>query len=106
MSMKALERHLEPLLPFLNDPEVTEVCINKPFVVFYEKQRRFNSCFVQGMNFSFLNALAGLVAEYNNKDFSSPLVSGILPDGQRIQIILPPAAESGKVICSIRCHQS
>lgn len=106
MSMKALERHLEPFTNFLNDPDVTEICINKPFVLLFEKHRKFDACFMHGMDFSFLSSLAALVAEFNNKDFPSILISGTLPGGQRIQIVMPPAAEKGTVVISIRCHQS
>lgn len=106
MSMKALERYLDPFIELLNDPEVTEICINKPYVVCYEVRRRFSFCVVQILSFEFLNSLAALVAEFNNKNFPSALISGVLPGGQRIQIVMPPAAEKGKIIISIRCHQS
>jgi len=60
---------------------------------------------VEQLDYSFLYSFAALVAEFNHKDFPSSLISGSLPGGARIQFVLPPATEMGKIICSIRRHQ-
>ena len=105
MSMKALERHLAPLMPYLKQDGVTEICINRPGEIFVECSSVFSRHEVDELEYPFLEAVAALVAEFNNKDFPASLVSGSLLNGERIQFVLPPAAEAGKVICSIRRHQ-
>lgn len=104
MSIKALEKHLEPLKPFLQTAGVTEICINQPGLVFVEKDGSFTRHEIQILEFSFLEALANLIAEFNHKTFPHPLLSGYLPTGERVQCIMPPACEKNNVIYSIRCH--
>ncbi len=105
MSTKALEKHLEPLQPFLQTNGVTEICINRPGSVFVEKNGCFTRHEVQSLEFNFLEALANLVAEFNHKVFPHPLLSGHLPSGERVQCVMSPACEKNNVIFSIRPHQ-
>ncbi len=105
MSMKALERHLKPLMPYLQQNGVTEICINRPCEIFVECGGAFSRHEIDELEYPFLESLAALVAEFNNKDFPASIVSGSLLNGERIQFVLPPAVETGKVICSIRRHQ-
>lgn len=105
MSIKALECHLEPLMPFLNMDGVTEVCINQPQEVFVEISGKFQQHFVPELELGLMETLAALIAENNDKVFPSPLLSGRLPTGERIQFAMSPACEKGKLVCSIRKHQ-
>lgn len=105
MSIKALERHLSPLMPFIQLNGVTEICINRPKEVFFEKNSHFSRHEVPELEYEFLEALAALIAEFNNKDFPYPLISGSLPTGERIQFVMNPACESNNLICSIRRQQ-
>ena len=102
---KALERHLKPLLPFLETDGVTEISINNPQEVYVEKNSVFTRHIVKELEIEFLMALASLIAEYNNKVFPHPLLSGSLPGGERVQFVISPACESNVIICSIRRHQ-
>ena len=105
MSIKALERHLMPLMPFIELDGVTEICINKPEEVYVEKRGQFTCHEINELHTNFLESLAALIAEFNNKAFPVPLLSGSLPTGERIQFVMNPACENGKFICSIRRHQ-
>ena len=105
MSIKALERHLLPLKPFLQMDGVTEICINQPKEIYVEKHSQFIRYPVDELESKFLESLASLIAEFNNKDFPSPLLSGSLPAGERIQFAMNPACENNKFVCSIRRHQ-
>lgn len=105
MSIKALERHLIPLMPFLQMDGVTEICINKPQEIFVERFGKFTCYPIPELECVFLETLAGLIAEYNHKDFPVPLLSGVLPDGERIQFVMNPGCESQKIVCSIRRQQ-
>ena len=105
MSTKALERHLAPLAAFLEEDGVTEICINQPYICFVEKRSVFVSHKIEELSYPFLESLAGLIAEFNDQDFPSPLIAGSLPTGERIQFVMRPACEAKKIICSIRRQQ-
>lgn len=105
MSIKALERHLTPLMPFLQMDGVTEISVNQPGEVYIEKNSAFMRHVVDELEYDFLETLAALIAEFNHKDFPAPLLSGSLPNGERIQFVMNPACEKEKLICSIRRHQ-
>lgn len=105
MSTKALERHLAPLMPYLNQDGVTEICINRPGEIFVEKNSRFQAYDLPELELGFLESLAALIAEFNHKDFPAPLLSGALPSGERVQFVMHPACENESFICSIRRHQ-
>lgn len=105
MSIKALERHLVPLMPFLKMDGVTEICINQPGEVYVERYGSFYRYAIKELEYKFLESLAILVAEFNHKDFPAPLLSGSLPTGERMQFVMNPACENGKLICSIRRQQ-
>lgn len=102
MSIKALERHLLPLMPFLKEDGVTEICINRPKEIFVERDKQFYHYNKPELDLNFLETLAALVAEFNQKEFPSPLVAGRLPSKERIQIVMNPACESEHFICAIR----
>lgn len=105
MSDIALQRHLEPLLPFIRMDGVTEICINRVGEVFVEKFGQFTHYSVPELTYGFLESLAVLIAEFNSKDFPTPLLSGVLPSGERVQFVMNPACEKETLICSIRRQQ-
>lgn len=105
MSIKALERHLAPLMPFIQAAGVTEICINQPQEIYVEQYGQFIRHELDELTYAFLEMLAALIAEFNHKDFPAPLLSGSLPSGERIQFVMNPACEKQKLICSIRKHQ-
>ena len=105
MSIKALERHLMPLMPFLKMDGVTEICLNQPKELYVEKQSQFVRYDVDELEYSFLESLASLIAEFNHKEFPAPLLSGSLPTGERIQFAMNPACEKNRITFSIRRQQ-
>lgn len=105
MSYKALEHYLEPVTPFLELDGVTEVCINQPGEVYVERYGQFECSQLKELTYEYLYSLAILVAEFNHKKFPTPLLSGSLLKGERIQFVLNPACESKKIVCSIRKHR-
>lgn len=104
MSIKALEYHLAPLMPFLQTEGVTEICINQPGEIYVEQYGQFARHPVESLTIDFLEGLAGLIAEFNHKAFPVTLLSGSLPQGERVQFVLNPACEKNKIVCSIRKH--
>lgn len=100
----ALDEYLTPLVPFLDDPTCSEILINQPNIVFIEKKGSFEKYNVDALDKRHLMGLANLIARFSDQRLSEkePLLSGILPSGHRIQIILPPATNNEKIVIVIR----
>src|SRR5690242_5912591 len=89
----ALELNLRALRPILSDPEVTELCINRPREAFIETRRGWERRELPFADFDWCRRLAKLIANSTRQriDESTPLLSASLPTGERAQIVLPPA---------------
>lgn len=100
----ALETYLEPLYPFFEEEGVNEVIINRPQEVWVENKGEVRTAKVPRLDFRHLKGLASLVAQSTEQSVSAerPLLSATLPNGFRIQIVLPPACESQTIIAAIR----
>jgi type IV secretion system protein VirB11 len=102
--ISALGLTLRALRPLLADPEVMELCINRPNEAFVETRagwRRENLPFA---DFDWCMRLAKLIANSTQQriDATSPLLSASLPTGERVQIVMPPATTAGCVAIAIR----
>lgn len=98
------EHLLSPLKPWLSDPLVSEIMMNKPGEIYVERQGKVSRHAVIGLHVLQVMRFLQLIANENNTVFDahSPLMSGQLYDQSRIQAILPPVS---KTICfSIRKH--
>ncbi len=100
----ALDLMLRPLRPLLADPEVTELCINRPCEVFLEARSGWRREDLPCADFDWCRRLAKLVANVTRQrvDESAPLLSASLPSGERVQIVLPPATTRGCVAITMR----
>ena len=85
---------LAPIATFLADPEVSEILINRPQEVWVEKQGCLNRHVIEAFHELHLNRLFQLIANENHQRLSkeTPLLSGSLTDGSRVQLCLPPTA--------------
>lgn len=104
MQYTALNKYLEPLELLFQDGDINEISINKPGEVWVEKNGEIVRKELPELDFSHLKGIAKLVAQATEQSLSGefPLLSASLPNECRVQIVLPPVAESGKVIISIR----
>jgi type IV secretion system protein VirB11 len=100
----ALYEYLKPLALLLDDPDISEISINQPQIAYIEKAGQITEIKLTQLTHYWLEGLATLIARFTEQRLSAaePLLSAALPNGQRIQIVLPPACESGKIIISIR----
>lgn len=100
----ALETFLAPLQQVFAEDGVAEISINEPCKAWIEKFGDMFPVDLPEYTFEYLSGLAQLVAQSTDQEISpeKPLLSASLPNGFRIQIVIPPAAESGKIIMSIR----
>jgi len=96
--------HLEFARKWMDDPEITEVCVNRPFEVYCERQNMWERHEAPELTFEHLMSLATATAKFASDDVSDvkPILSAILPEGERVQIVIPPACEHGTISVTIR----
>jgi type IV secretion system protein VirB11 len=99
-----LDHYLEPLGRFLGATDVTDIYINKPNEIWVERlggvAERIDA---KGLDSLTLERLSRQIAAQSSQGISRehPLLSANLPDGSRVQIILPPATR-GNIAIAIR----
>ena len=95
---------LTPFKPFFDDAQVTEICVNRPREVFVERAGRWIAHKVSQLTYDNLKRLGTAVAAYANTTFgdSTPVMSAVLPHGERSQFVLPPACKDGTISITIR----
>ena len=100
----ALELTWRSLRPLLANPDVTELCINRPREAFLETAAGWRREAVPFADFEWCKRLAKLIANSTQQriDPTSPLLSASLPGGERIQIVMPPATGMGSLAMAIR----
>ena len=104
LNVTALETYLKPLYLLFDEDGVNEISINKPFEAWVEKKGDIRKENVPELSFEHLKSLALLIAQSTEQTISeeNPLLSGTLPNGFRIQIVISPACEAGTIGISIR----
>jgi pilus assembly protein CpaF len=89
-----------PLEPFLNDDSVTEVMVNAFDRIFVERSgkiERTAGAFVD--NAHLLRIIDKIVSQVGRRiDEASPMVDARLPDGSRVNAIIPPLALKGPTL--------
>ncbi len=85
---------LEPLNPFLQNINVSEILINRTSEVFIEEYGCLKRFELPLLRATYLRQLFTLIANENKQVLTEtyPLLSGNLSDGSRVQLILPPVA--------------
>jgi pilus assembly protein CpaF len=94
---------LGPLEPLLADDSVTDIMVNGPKSVYVERRGKLEQTDVQFRDDQHvMNVAAKVVTRVGRRiDEAKPLVDARLPDGSRVNIIIPPLALDGPSI-SIR----
>ncbi|WP_372784801.1 P-type DNA transfer ATPase VirB11 [Phenylobacterium sp.] len=90
-----LQHYLAPLQRCLEPDDVTELVINRPGELALERARGWEWREEPDLTESWLGTLAKAAAAYTAQDVTdeTPICSTVLPNGERCQIVLPPAAE-------------
>ena len=88
---------LGPLEPLLADPSVDEVMVNGSDSVWVERHGRLEPADVQfAAEADLLHAIERILAPLGRRvDEASPLCDARLPDGSRVNVVIPPLALSG-----------
>ncbi|MGM0633439.1 MAG: CpaF family protein, partial [Pseudomonadota bacterium] len=94
---------LGPIEPLLADPSVSDIMVNTWKQVYVERKGRIEATDVQFQNDDHLRRVIDKIASSVGRriDESSPMVDARLPDGSRVNAVIPPAAVDGPLL-SIR----
>ncbi len=89
-----------PIQPLLDDPDITEVMVNGPYDIYVEKKGKLMRAPVRFIDDAHvMRIIERIVAPLGRRvDESSPMVDARLPDGSRVNIIIPPLALNGPCI--------
>lgn len=89
-----------PINPLLLDPEISEVMVNGPNQVYVERNGKIELSYVQFRDDEHvMNIIEKIVSPIGRRvDESSPMVDARLPDGSRVNVIIPPLALKGPTI--------
>ncbi len=98
---------LGPIEPLIRDPAVSEVMVNAPDQIFYEKEGRL---YLSSVRFRdqqhIMRIIERIVAPLGRRvDEASPMVDARLNDGSRVNVIIPPVAPKSPTI-TIRKFQA
>jgi pilus assembly protein CpaF len=94
---------LGPLEPLLQDPTVNDILVTTPRLVYVERAGKLYRTTVEFKdNAHLLRILERIVSRVGRRiDESSPMVDARLPDGSRVNAVIPPVAVDGPLL-SIR----
>ena len=94
---------LGPIEPYFRDPTITDILVNNAKNIFIERGGRLMRVPVQFRNDAHVMAVIDRIVSRVGRrvDESSPMVDARLPDGSRVNAIIPPLALDGPVL-SIR----
>jgi pilus assembly protein CpaF len=89
-----------PLEPLLRDAEVSEVMVNGPGSIYYEREGRLVRSEVTFSDDAHLRrTIDKIVGRIGRRvDESSPMVDARLPDGSRVNAVVPPIALDGATL--------
>ena len=91
---------LGPLESLITDPEVSEIMVNGPKTIFIERRGRITQADLEfESEVQLRKVIDRIVARIGRRvDESSPMVDARLPDGSRVNIVIPPLAVQGSSV--------
>jgi pilus assembly protein CpaF len=94
---ETLLQFFEPIRPYMDDPKVSDIMINGPDQIFIERRGLLELTPARFESREHLISALRNAAQFVGKHISEekPILEGRLPDGSRIEAVLPPAAPEG-----------
>ena len=89
-----------PIEPLLRDPDVTEIMVNGPSQIFVERYGRIYPVDAEFVDDNHLRRVIDRIVTRMGRriDESSPMVDARLPDGSRVNAVVPPIAIDGSIL--------
>ena len=103
-SASSLDHYSRQLRSLLDDPSVTELCLQRPGEIFIERRSGWTRVCAPWATGEWARHFARLVATATEQRVNpeTPLLSAALPSGERVQVVLPPATWRDRVVIAIR----
>ena len=91
---------LGPLEPLLKDPDITEIMVNSPTNIYIEREGKISRAGIAFRdNGHIMQVIDKIVSPLGRRiDESSPMVDARLPDGSRVNAVIPPLSVQGPCI--------
>jgi pilus assembly protein CpaF len=104
----AIRQFLTPVVPFLEDPKVSEILINGPSDIFVERAGKLTKTEARFPDEDSLRAAVNSIAQSVGRriDADEPRLDARLPDGSRIAAVIPPCARNGTTVSIRKFTQS
>jgi len=92
---------LGPLEPLLDDPTISDILVNRHNQVYVERRGRLEMADIRFQDDEhLLKIINKIVSNVGRRiDESTPMVDARLPDGSRVNAIIPPLALDGPMLC-------
>jgi type IV secretion system protein VirB11 len=102
--MSTLDLHLQPVARFLVDDTITEIVINRPGEIMLERRGGWETVQNASISYGWCEGLTMLLRNRANQDITEswPLLGAQMPGGLRVQVVVPPAVEAGKISLTTR----
>ncbi len=93
-------RRYDVLQELIEDLSVTEIMVNGPNQIFIEQNGRISACDLHFDSSQKLEDVVQQMVSHANRiiNEASPIVDSRLPDGSRVNVVLPPVAIEGPII--------
>ena len=93
-------RRLDVIEPLMQDPDVTEIMVNGPDNIFYEKKGKLYRSDIKFKDASTLQTVISCFFANQNRPLNeaNPISDLRLPDGSRANAVLPPVAPDGPIV--------
>ncbi len=101
---EGLRVQLAPIAHLLSQPETSDVAINRPGEAWVENDTGWHRIETPSLTMPALRNLARLIATFNAQTLNEeqPTLSGALPDGERVQVMIAPAVGIDQLSITIR----
>lgn len=89
----------------ISDPSVTELAINRPGEIFFERNGKWEVLDRSDLTYDLAETFAVNAAIFNAQTFEAktrPILSAVLPNGERLQAVAPPACPEGRISLTVR----
>lgn len=100
-----IQQLLRPLQVFLDDETIRELTIPRPGLLLVRQHGAWHPHELPDLSFGHLHSLVSAIVSYNRTGHS-PIMSLLMPGGERAQVALPPAVIDGTISLNIRKHST
>ncbi len=100
----SVNHFLEIFDKWLSDNTITEICVNRPNELWFERNCQWLKETHSAITMEHLSSLATAIAKFCNNEIDQyrPILSATLPNNERIQVVTSPACEEGTISITIR----